>query len=45
MRLYILNNSPVYHIQMHIYSVGVTRVNKLGVVQMDALKDKKTLEN
>ena len=35
----------MYHIEMHIYSVGVIRVNKQRVMQMDAPKDKKTLKN
>ena len=45
MRLFIYNNRPVYHIQIHIYSVGVIRVNKQRVVQMDAPKDRNTLKN
>ena len=45
MRLFIYNNRPVYHIQIHIYLVGVIRVNKQRVVQMDAPKDRNTLKN
>ena len=45
MILFIHDDRPVYHLQTHLHSFGVIRVNKQGVVQMDALKDKNTLKN